>query len=100
MAFDPYGAVLGRVLYPTWERLRGRPTFPLLHQLRRTERASLDEITALRSGYLRRLIRHAYFHTAHYRRVFDDAGILPGDIETLEDLRRVPLLERALAQTS
>ena len=59
MAFDAYGAVLGRVLYPAWERLRGRPTFPLLHQLQRSERLSLDELTAQRTGYLRRLIRHA-----------------------------------------
>jgi phenylacetate-CoA ligase len=100
VSFDPYGALLGRVLYPAWERLRGRPTFPLLAQLRRTERASLDELTAIRTGYLRRLIRHAYHHTQHYRQRFDDAGILPGDIQTLDDLARVPLLERADAQVT
>lgn len=100
MTFDPYGALLGRVLYPTWERLRGRPTFPLLAQLRRTERASLDEVTALRTGYLRRLIRHAYQHTQHYRQLFDDAGLHPEDVVTLDDLAKVPLLERAVAQAS
>ncbi len=100
MAFDAYGAVLGRVLYPAWERLRGRPTFPLLHQLQRSERLSLDELTAQRTGALRRLIRHAYQHTAHYRAVFDAAGLHPADIATLADLRSVPLLERATAQTT
>ncbi|MBL0214632.1 MAG: phenylacetate--CoA ligase family protein [Myxococcales bacterium] len=100
MAFDAYGAVLGRVLYPAWERLRGRPTFPLLHQLQRSERISLDELTAQRTGYLRRLIRHAYHHTAHYRALFDAAGLHPSDITTLSDLRSVPLLPRAIAQTT
>src|SRR4051812_21537025 len=100
MAIDPYGAVLGRVLYPAWERLRGRPTFPLLHRLQQSERLSLDELTAQRTGDLRRVIRHAYQHTAHYRRVFDEAGIMPGDVNTLEDLRSVPLLERAVAQAT
>ncbi len=100
MAFDAYGAVLGRVLYPTWERLRGRPTFPLLHQLQRSERLSLDELTAQRTGFLRRLVRHADQHTAHYRQLFDRAGIQPGDIATLEDLQRIPLLERGTAQVT
>lgn len=100
MAFDPYGAVLGRVLYPSWERLRRRPTFDLLRQLQQSERASLDELTSIRTGYLRRLIRHAYLHTAHYRTSFDEAGLVPGDVETLDDLRKLPLLERAIAQSS
>lgn len=100
MAVDVYGAVLGRVLYPAWERLRGRPTFPLLHQLQRSERASLDELTAQRTGYLRRLVRHAYHHTTYYRELLDAAGIAPGDIVALEDLGRIPLLERATAQTT
>lgn len=98
--FDPYGLALSKVLYPTWERLRGRPTFDLLAQLQRSERASLDELTALRLGFLRRLLRHAYAHTEHYRTAFDALGMVPDDIRTLDDLRRVPLLPRELAQST
>ncbi|MBX3158005.1 MAG: phenylacetate--CoA ligase family protein [Deltaproteobacteria bacterium] len=100
MTFDAYGLALSRVLYPAWERLRGRPTFDLLATLRRTERASLDELTAMRLGFLRRLVRHAYHHTEHYRRAFDAVGLEPEDIRTLDDLPRIPVLERAVAQTS
>ncbi|HLL21090.1 MAG TPA: hypothetical protein VK427_03115 [Kofleriaceae bacterium] len=96
--FDPYGKALGHVLYPAWEKLRGRPTFELLELLRRTERASLDELTAMRSGSLRRLVRHAYHNTAHYHRTFDAAGVHPDDVRTVDDLARLPLLERASAQ--
>lgn len=100
MAFDPYGAVLGRVLYPAWERLRGRPTFSLLHQLQKSERHSLDELTAQRTGFLRRVLRHAYLHTTHYRQAFDAIGLDPHDVQTLDDLRSVPLLDRATAQAT
>jgi phenylacetate-CoA ligase len=93
-----YGMALGRLLYPAWERLRGRPTFELLAQLLRSEHASVDELVAIRTGYLRRLVRHAYHHTAYYRRAFDAAGILPDDIATLDDLPCLPLLPRATAQ--
>ena len=96
--FDPYGKALGRVLYPAWEKLRGRPTFDLLELLRRTERASLDELTGLRTGFLRRLVRHAYHNTAYYHRAFDDAGMHPDDLRSIEDLARLPVLERTTAQ--
>jgi phenylacetate-CoA ligase len=92
--------MLGRVLLPAWERLRGRPTFALIERLQRMERASVDEVTALRTGLLRRLVRHAYQHTPYYRRVFDDARLLPDDIRTLDSLQRIPLLARATAQSS
>ena len=98
MAFDPYGTALRNILYPTWERLRGRPTFDLLTSLRRTERIGLDELTAIRTGFLRRVARHAYHHTAHYRRAFDAIGLAPEDIRTVSDLTKIPVLERATAQ--
>ena len=94
---DVYGKALGTVLYPAWERLRGRPTFELLARLHRTERASLDELTGIRIGFLRRLLRHAYHHTTHYRKVFDEAGLNPEHVTSLDDLRRLPLLDRATA---
>ena len=98
--FDPYGKALGRVLYPAWERLRGRPTFELIELLHRTERASLDELVAIRTGFLRRVVRHAYQNTAHYHRAFDAAGVHPDDITTVEHLVRLPALERSVAQSS
>jgi len=93
-----YGLALGKVLYPAWERLRGRPSFELLSYLERSERRSSDELHALRSGFLRRLVRHAYRHTAHYRDAFDAVGVLPDDIRDLADITRLPLLARATAQ--
>ncbi len=100
MAFDAYGTVLGRVLYPTWERLRGRPTFPLLRELQRSERNSLDELTSRRIGFLRRVLRHAYRNTTYYRQAFDAAGIDPDHVHSLDDLRSIPLLDRRTAQTT
>jgi phenylacetate-CoA ligase len=95
---DVYGTVLRSVLFPAWERLRGRPTVPLLDYLRGTERASRDDLDDLRAGFLRRLLRHAVRHTTFYRARFADAGVTPEDIRTVDDLGKLPLLERAEAQ--
>jgi phenylacetate-CoA ligase len=44
---------------------------------------------------LKRTVAYVYKHVPHYRRVLDAAGIRPGDIRSLADLRRLPITERA-----
>ncbi|MEO8706893.1 MAG: phenylacetate--CoA ligase family protein, partial [Kofleriaceae bacterium] len=67
---------------------------PLLKYLEGTERWSRDELHDLQLGFLKRLIRHASTHTAHYRAVLDERGMTPDDITSLDDLRALPLLDR------
>lgn len=100
MRIAPYGMALERVLYPAWEAIRGRPSYAILAQLQRSERASLDQLEAMRAGLLRRLARHAYAHSAHYRTTFDAAGVDPERIRAVADVQRLPLLTRTTAQAS
>jgi len=53
-----------------------------------------EVIVRLQEARLRRLIDHAYWHVPYYREAMDSAGLRPGDITTLEDLRRLPLLTK------
>ena len=91
---DLYGRLVHDVLFPGFEAFRGRPTVGLIKYLDRTQWASRDELHAIQSGFLRRMIRHAYAHTAHYRAVMDARGLTPDDIRTPEDLAKLPLLEK------
>src|SRR6185369_13244854 len=91
---DLYGPLLAKTLFPMFEAARGRPTIPLLRYLHDTERWSPAQLRELQAGLLRRLLRHAYRHTAYYRRVMDDRDLLPEDITSVEDLARLPLLDR------
>ncbi len=56
------------------------------------ETASRDEISALQLHRLQLSVRHAYDNVAHYRNAFQNAGVHPSDIASLEDLRRFPFL--------
>jgi phenylacetate-CoA ligase len=91
---DLYGPLLAKALFPTFEAVRGRPTLPLLQYLHTTERWSIDALRDLQLGLLRRLLRHAYQHTAHYRQAMDDADLRPEDLESVADLARMPLLDK------
>ena len=91
---DLYGPLLEKALFPAFEAARGRPTLPLLRYLQATERWSLEALHDLQLGLLRRLLRHAYQHTAHFRAVLDERGLHPEDFTSLDRLHALPLLDR------
>jgi phenylacetate-coenzyme A ligase PaaK-like adenylate-forming protein len=55
---------------------------------------SADELVAFQSARLRDLVRHAAAHVPLYRRKYREAGIDAREIRSLEDLRRLPFLDR------
>jgi phenylacetate-CoA ligase len=65
-----------------------------------TERWSLEALQDLQLGLLRRLVRHAYQHTAHYRSVLDDRGLRPEDFASLDMLQQLPLLDRTTVRAT
>jgi phenylacetate-CoA ligase len=54
------------------------------------ETASTDELRGLQQSRLLATIRHAYVNSPHYRSVFDEAGLRPGDITGLDQLAQLP----------
>ncbi|HET7503316.1 MAG TPA: hypothetical protein VFK02_19985 [Kofleriaceae bacterium] len=97
---DLYGPILAKALFPAFEAARRRPTVPLLRHLRETERWTPAALRDLQIGLFRRLIRHAYRHTEFYRRMLDERGLVPESFHTIEDVARLPLLERPLLRAS
>jgi len=97
---DLYGPLLAKALFPAFEAARGRPTVPLLRHLGDTERSTPGALRDLQAGLLRRVMRHAYRHTAFYRKLLDERGLSPEDFRTVDDLARLPLLERPILRAS
>jgi phenylacetate-CoA ligase len=97
---DLYGAMLGGLLYPAWERgVRRRPVLRYVDELARTERAPLPALRALQQRRLGRLATHAAEHVPFYRERFAEAGLAPASL-TLETLARLPVLTRREAADS
>jgi phenylacetate-CoA ligase len=59
------------------------------------EVASREEIAALQLERMRTTLAHAYVNVPHYRDAFDAAGVKPGDLVTLDDLRAFPFTTKA-----
>lgn len=63
---------------------------PLSTDLDPIELASQDELRGLQLQRLKWSLRHAYDNVPHYRRSFEQAGVHPDDLRSLEDLARFP----------
>jgi len=53
--------------------------------------AAREEIVAFQNRQLRHLITHAYNNVPYYRRLFDQNGIKPKDIQSVSDLPAIPI---------
>lgn len=62
--------------------------------MQQTQWLTPQQIRQLQEAKLQRLIHHACDHVAYYRDLFAANGLKPTDIETLEDLAKVPLLTK------
>jgi phenylacetate-CoA ligase len=58
------------------------------------ERASRDELQALQLQRLQWSVRHAYENVAHYRRKFEQHGVHPDELRSLDDLTRFPFTSK------
>jgi phenylacetate-CoA ligase len=55
---------------------------------------SRERLLEWQQGKLRRLLAHAYEAVPYWRSTFDAIGAHPEDVRSLEDLRRLPLLDK------
>lgn len=63
---------------------------PLLETLPR------ENLRRLQLAKFRRILQWAYERSRFHRVLYDGAGIRPGDIASLEDIRRIPKVEKAM----
>jgi phenylacetate-CoA ligase len=90
-----YGRLVRHLLHPLslW-RAGELAEVRYLREFEATQYLSPEEIRALQLERLRRLLDHAYWNCPFYRERFDRLGLVPGDIQELDDLRLVPVLEK------
>ncbi|MBA4723133.1 MAG: phenylacetate--CoA ligase [Alcanivorax sp.] len=69
--------------------------FNLENRFDPVERVSVDELKQLQVERLRWSLTHAYNNVPFYRKAFDDAGVHPYDLKSLDDLRHFPFTTKS-----
>ena len=54
------------------------------------ETASVDELRSLQLERMKKTLQHAYQNSTVYKKKFDEAGVHPDDLKSLDDLAKFP----------
>ena len=92
--------VVGRVLFPLHEWVKGKPTFPWLGRLEKSQWMPPAQLRDLQWVALRKHLEFAYAHVPYYRRLLDEHELPPWRIRSPEDFRRIPYLTRDQLRSS
>lgn len=64
------------------------------YKLMKNQWKSPEEIKRIQQEKLRRLVKHSYEKVPYYRRLFDSMSLKPEDIQSTEELTKLPLLSK------
>lgn len=70
-----------------------RQTYAFLQESQWRSREQLEEY---QMQQLEKLLHHAYTNVPYYRRIFDERGLKPKDIQSAGDLRKLPYLTKEI----
>ena len=59
------------------------------------ECASREEIVAIQNKKLKEQVKHVWDNVPYYRKKMEEAGVTPDDVQTIDDLKKLPFLSKA-----
>lgn len=65
-----------------------------LKDFNKSQWLSPEEIKNYQENRLRKFIARAYYHVPFYRELFDSNGLKPEDIKTIDDLQKIPIIDK------
>ncbi len=77
---------------------KGKTFDKISRELKETEFYSAEKLEEYQNLHLRKMISHCYRHVPYYRGVFDELKLKPEDIQTREDLKKLPYMDKRLLQ--
>lgn len=89
-----YAAAFRHLLLPAYEGLRGRHTLRHLREYEASQWLDPEQIAALQWRKLGALVAHCWQHVPFYRQRWQAIGFEPGDLKSMADWARLPLLDK------
>lgn len=89
-----YERTFRHVLYPSYEALRGRGMLRHLAGYEANQWRSPDEIAAIQWSKLQALVAHCWHEVPFYRSRWEAIGFEPGDLRSMDDYARLPVLTK------
>src|SRR5215471_15926253 len=84
-----------KVMFPVHERLKGHPTYEILRDMEAADTMTEAELKEVSSARLRNLIQYSFEHVPYMRARMEEYGVRPGQIQSAEDLVRLPVIRKS-----
>lgn len=84
-----YGIIPPRIRY-------GKVFWDTYNFLQESQWWSREKLEDYQLQQLRKLLHHAYDNVPYYRRIFDERGLKPKNIQNFEDLKKLPYLTKEI----
>ena len=95
-----YTTLVSSLIFPLHERLKGHASVGARRDLERTQWWSAARLEGLQVERARALLATASREVPYYRELFANIGFEPRDLQSLADLKRLPLLTKALIRAN
>jgi len=89
-----YESLFRHLLFPAWEAARGRRTLAWLREYERNQWLDPEQLAALQWRKLTVLVGHCWDQVPYYRRRWQALGFQPGDLKSMADYARLPVLTK------
>lgn len=86
----------GNARYLLYDYRRGYDIIKTARMLMNSQWMPRDELVSYQNGKLKKLMHYVHDKVPFYRGVMKNAGLLPGDIRSVEDLRHFPVLTKSI----
>jgi phenylacetate-CoA ligase len=83
------------VFYPLWDLKDKSIKLKTLRELNNSQWASYELIIGSQWNKLKRILDHAVSTVPYYKRVFKDARVHINDVNSWEDIKKIPILSKA-----
>lgn len=90
-----FGEILRlKVILPLAEQLKGLRATYWYNQIRKMNTWTKQQVIEWQNQQLSAFVCHAYEHTVYYKELFDQLNLKPDDIQTAEDLKKLPIITK------
>ncbi len=90
--------LLARLLYHAAQMQRGEPVAAVQRDLERSQHWPAERLRELQWQRLRALVEHCHARVPFYRERWKAVGFEPGDLKSMGDWRRLPMLDKVDVQ--
>jgi phenylacetate-CoA ligase len=90
-----YSLLAEKIIYPLSDVMLGTSVMRYYHWLQKTQWWSPEQLQELQNTKLRLIVKHAFKNVPYYQRIFRERGLTDRDIQTIEDLPKLPILTKA-----